>query len=375
MSWFLLIALVIYASAQTYIFIDIRRGLRLRRWAQVCLGLWLGGMVGGPMLVGWLDRREWTGLADGVALVVYTWMAVTFWLVLCFFLTDVWNLLIRVFKRFSRRLRAGRIPGPWRVGVTLVLVALATAWGLREATTLEVRHVEFQADLPPGREQVRIVQISDLHLGLHVRRKGLEHVVGRIEALEPDLIVSTGDVVDASHERVAPLVGLLARLDAPLGKYAIFGNHEFYAGTGVSAEFHEKAGFRLLRQEALEVLPGLWLAGLDDTVGSRRGFRPLTDQNKALSGVDPNGYVILLKHRPDIEGVGTFHLQLSGHTHGGQIWPWHYITALQFPFVAGTHDLGRGSWVHVNRGTGTWGPQVRLFARPEITLITLVARR
>ncbi len=375
MSWFFLIVTAIYASAQGYIFLSFQRSLKPRWWILLLAGTWLALMVAGPWAVSRLDDRGLSEVSNWIAPVVYTWMAVTFWAVVGFALLDIWNLLAWLGKQAWAPLGRGAVPPKVRAPLIFALIALATAWGLWEARNIHVRHLEFQADLPEGVEQVRIVQVSDVHLGLHLQEDRLEDILEHIRRLEPDVLVSTGDLVDSSDGRVMPLAGHLARLNAPLGKYGIFGNHEFYAGTELSTEFHNQAGITLLRQEAVEIVDGLWLAGIDDDVGSRRGFKPLADQSEALAQADKDEFILLLKHRPLIENPQAFNLQLSGHTHGGQIWPWHYITAIQFPYVSGTHRLEGDSWLHTSRGTGTWGPSVRLFAPPEITVITIQARR
>jgi hypothetical protein len=374
--WFFLIFLGIYGSAQAYIFVSVWRSLKPHWPWLIALGAWLLLMLGGPFGIRLIDNAGYLQVSDVVAPVVYTWMAATFWLVLLFAVTDLYNAVVWLVGRLHRPLARFRLAGKPRVIGAAVLVSAAIVWGLIEARSLSVEEIEFSARLPADVEQIRIVQVSDVHLGLHIRRGHLDKIVEEVEALKPDVLISTGDMVDGSFERVRLLTEPLARVGAPLGKYAILGNHEFYVGVEPSLEFHRRAGFHVLRAEARRVVPGLWIAGVDDTVGSRRGFRPKTDESDALADVDEeDAFVILLKHRPHVSNPVDFDLQLSGHTHGGQIWPWHYITATQFPYVNGLHKLAGGAWLHVNRGTGTWGPQVRLFARPEITVITIVNSR
>lgn len=198
----------------------------------------------------------------------------------------------------------------------------------------------------------------------------------RTNALEPDVIAITGDLVDGTvedlREHVAPLAGLRAKH----GVYFVTGNHEYYSGVDAWIAELSRIGVRVLRNERVEIRVGddaIDLAGVDDFSARRvPGHGP--DLKRALEGRDPARELILLAHQPRaIEeasrlGVG---LQLSGHTHGGQIWPWTYLVYLQQPYVSGLHRHGDAQ-VYVSRGTGYWGPPMRLGADAEITKLTLV---
>jgi len=184
------------------------------------------------------------------------------------------------------------------------------------------------------------------------------------------VLVATGDVLDSPYADMRAMAAMMAQVAPPLGKYAIFGNHEFYSGVATSTQFLESAGFTILRHDAVDVGPYLWIAGIDD----RAGRRP--DLERELLSRQPVGrrFRLLLKHRPLVseDSLGRFDLQLSGHTHGGQIYPWHYITRMQFRYVYGLHELGKGSRLFLSTGTGTWGPPMRLGAWPEVVLIRLL---
>ncbi len=182
------------------------------------------------------------------------------------------------------------------------------------------------------------------------------------------------------------LAGMLADVQAPLGKFAVLGNHEFYAGLSQSLAFHAAAGFTMLRQEHVAVTPQLILAGVDDPAGTHLSGSQEPDESNALpalerrsatqaaAAADPRPFVILLKHRPDVHpsSLGRFDLQLSGHTHGGQIFPFHIVHRLIYKYHPGLTDLGGGSKLYLSRGAGTWGPPMRLFAPPEVTIIKLL---
>lgn len=266
-------------------------------------------------------------------------------------------------------------------GLTRVvrLAALATA-GLMTLAALGqglrrpvVRRWEVRLrGLPPALDGTTVLQLSDLHLGAILGRSWLERVRRRVEKLHPDVIVFTGDVLDGSVRRTAGLEKDLSLFSAPKGVWAVTGNHEFYAGLDESVRFMEQAGFHVLRDKAVEAAPGLVLAGVDDlsarrSYGDRDGF-----VRHALAG-RPAGGTILLCHSPlsveDAADSGAG-LMLSGHTHAGQIWPFGEIVRRFYPYLAGRFEV-EGMTLIVSRGTGSWGPPMRLWAPGEMILITL----
>ncbi len=226
-------------------------------------------------------------------------------------------------------------------------------------------------DLRPEDDGLVVVQITDLHLGELLGRNWLARRVDQVQALRPDIILMTGDLLN-EVELVEPLVPLLRRLNAPLGVYAVTGNHEFYAGVEKSVRLFEEAGFRVLRNAAVEAKPGLVLAGVDDLTASRQFNIRNEAISRALVGRPP-GATIFLCHSPwggdEAAKLGAG-LMLSGHTHGGQIWPFTYFVRLVYPHVLGRYTIGRMTWI-VSRGTGFWGPPMRLFREAEILRIML----
>jgi len=162
-----------------------------------------------------------------------------------------------------------------------------------------------------------------------------------------------------------------------LGKYAITGNHEFYAGISEAEEFTRKAGFQMLRGEGVTVDGLINIAGIDDPAGRAAGqYRPV-DEAELLGALPAHHFTILLKHQPVVDGkaLDLFDLQLSGHTHKGQIFPFSLITRLYFPLQTGFFQLSKLSCLRVSRGTGTWGPPIRFLSPPEVAVIDLVPTR
>jgi predicted MPP superfamily phosphohydrolase len=201
----------------------------------------------------------------------------------------------------------------------------------------------------------------------------LRSVIDQIDGMHPDIVVITGDLVDGDAGTVENMVPALKRLNAPLGVYSILGNHEFYAGPDRCRKLMRDAGYVVLDGAAAEVAPGLWIAGVPDS-----GRGPGTDGldgtfEAAFAEVGEGGAVIYLQHSPGNEeataaaGAG---LMLNGHTHGGQIWPFHYMVLRAYPHLAGVREIGSMTQV-VSRGAGRWGAPMRLFAPSEIYRITL----
>jgi predicted MPP superfamily phosphohydrolase len=187
--------------------------------------------------------------------------------------------------------------------------------------------------------------------------------------------VSTGDLVDAQINQLAGLRELLQDLQPRYGKYAITGNHEYFAGLDKALEFTRHAGFTMLRNEARDV-GGITIAGVDDRTAFRVHERVPVADRSVLLPLDRKKFIVFMKHQPlpDPGDAGLFDLMLSGHTHKGQIWPFTYLTRMTYPLNAGDYDLGKGSLLHVSRGTGTWGPPIRFFSLPEVTIIELVRK-
>jgi uncharacterized protein len=294
------------------------------------------------------------------------WMGILFLSLACLFLADIatgfgWLL--------PRQAPATRLTA---LAVAGFLSTVALVQGLRPPTIQD--YEVGLAGLPTSLDGTVLVQLSDMHLGGLLGRRWLSARVAQVEALKPDLLVITGDLVDGDAGEVAPLLPELQHLRAPLGVWAVTGNHEFYAGVNKCVALMEEAGIKVLRNRAEMAAPGLILAGVDD-LSARRQFKvggdPLT---QALEG-RPGGATVLLCHSPlDGERAAALGagLMLSGHTHNGQIWPFGFLVRLAYPRLRGRYEIGAMTLL-VSRGTGTWGPPMRLFGPSEITRVTLRA--
>ncbi len=258
-------------------------------------------------------------------------------------------------------------------GVIFLATAAALRSGLGPPRLVRVPiHVE---SWPRALEGLRIVQISDIHIGPLLGRGFARKLADRVNALRPDLVAVTGDLVDGTVERVGPLVEPLADLDAPYGVYFVTGNHDVYSGDVAWVARVKELGWRVLRNERVTLGSGddvFDLAGVDDHRGDwSRGSTE--DLDAALADRPEGRPVILLAHDPSTfkrASQAGVDLQISGHTHGGQIWPFRWLVRVAVPFVAGLYRRGR-SQVYVSRGTGFWGPPMRLLAPAEITELSI----
>jgi hypothetical protein len=170
---------------------------------------------------------------------------------------------------------------------------------------------------------------------------------------------------------------LLQEINPRYGKFAVTGNHEFFAGLGHVLDFMRGAGFVVLRGEGVNVAGMINIAGVDDPAGARYGLSSGISEHGMLSKLSGKHFTLLLKHQPVVNGAvsGLFDLQLSGHTHGGQMFPFNFVTSRFFQYHRGSFDLPNHSYLYVNRGAGTWGPPIRFLAPPEITVVDLVPEK
>lgn len=376
-------ALLITAGIHYYIWARLVRDLALPAWPhRVLTALVVGLFLSVPVAIA-LGRGAAADSLRPIMLGLWAWTGFMF-LILCLLLaTDLGRLVTNLVASLGsdqppadpeRRLTLSRILGG---GVALVaggMGLVAVRSGLSELVTREVRVTLSR--LPRALDGTTIAQITDLHVGPTIRKEFVELVVERTNALAPDVIAITGDLVDGTVEELRDHVAPLARLRAKYGVYFVTGNHEYYSGVEDWCRELERLGIRVLRNERVSIgtdEASFDLAGVDDYSSGRFGKQP--DLERALGGRDPARELVLLAHQPrhilqaEPYGVG---LQLSGHTHGGQLWPWNYFVRLQQPVVSGLEQIGR-ALVYVSNGTGYWGPPMRLGAPAEITRVVLAA--
>lgn len=378
MSLFILTIFVLYGGMHVYAFLKARSALGFGWGPGLALAVFMLCMIPAVFLVRMLERHEFEGGARALSSVAYTWMAVLFLFFCASVAFDLVNLLLRVPARMGwERSLLSPVPPRLSFCIALALSLLVAMYGYYEALNIRTERLVIEtAKLPEGTDKLTIAQISDIHLGLIVRAPRLRRILEAVSAGKPDILVSSGDLVDAQINHLPGLQEMLQEIQPRYGKFAVTGNHEYYAGIEKALEFSRQSGFTLLRSGETDVGP-IVVAGVDDrTAVQVLGERPVSDR-EVLSKLGRGKFILFLKHQPDPDrdAVGFFDLMLSGHTHGGQIWPFTYFTRLFYLLNAGRYDLGRGSILYVSRGTGTWGPPIRFLSPPEVTIVELVRTR
>jgi hypothetical protein len=340
-------------------------------------------------------RRVWE-------VVAYPWLAVALYLAAALLVSD----LVRLGMAIARRVRARSRPDepkpdpepelakkevpsdfarrdfitralPWTVlaggGVTAAYGTLR-AFTPAEVSTLEVRLRGF----PRALEGLTIVQLTDIHVGSFIRREFMDALVAETNALRPDVVAITGDLVDGDVGRLGAHVARLANIDARHGTFFVTGNHEYYSGADEWTSFLESIGISVLRNRRVEIGDrgaSFDLVGVDDWSGARGSDEQGYDLERALAGRDPDRAAVLLAHQPVNfeEAVGRgIGLQVSGHTHGGQLFPFTSLVAIRYPYHRGHYRHGDGH-LYVSRGCGFWGPPARVGSAPEIVRIALTS--
>ena len=375
-----LFVVCIYISANYYLFHQLSAINRFGTIVDAIAGMIILFMTVAPVLLPIYEHRGSSGSVKIFSLICYIWLA----LLVPFFplavLLDLYNAGIRYAASMNLQLLSLPVISSESTLLTpFVISLLITTYGYFEAKNIKVTRLTLQTGkLPEAVNRIRVAQISDLHLRVIEGDDILDKVVTILEDEKPDLIVSTGDLMDGSIRHIKHLAEPLQRLQPPLGKFAVTGNHELYGGIKKTTRFIEDSGFTLLRGEAVTVGNALSIAGIDFTGGEAKKYssdfqyRP---EKEVLAGLPAGLFTLLLKHRSDVEKdcLGLFDLQLSGHTHRGQIFPMHLATMFLFQHHTGFIELSKGSAIYVSRGTGTAGPPVRFLSAPEVTIIDIVA--
>jgi predicted MPP superfamily phosphohydrolase len=380
---FFAVVILVLGGLHYYIWARLVRDTRLPQpWAAALLAGLIVVATGLPLMR--LVIRRWPGAAQILGWPFYTWLGVSMLLFFLLMGTDVARLLVWIGNKLRSEpapidLARRTLVARGVAGVVTAAAGTLTAVALRSALgPVAVKRVPVTlARWPEAMNGFKLVQLTDIHVGPTIGRAFIETIVAHTNALNPDLIAITGDLVDGTVEELRDSVAPLAQLRARHGVYFVTGNHEYFAGAAPWIGELTRLGIRCLRNERVTIGDGdagFDLAGADDRSGARsREPGHGEDLEKALAGLDPEREVVLLAHQPKSVfaaarfGIG---LQISGHTHGGQIWPFSYLVRLQQPFIAGLHRH-EGAQVYVSRGTGYWGPPMRLGAPAEITQLVL----
>jgi predicted MPP superfamily phosphohydrolase len=376
MTLFLLTFFFLYSSLHLYIFLKIKGAFTLGTGAFIALIFLMAVMICAPILVRLSERQGLEFLARLLSYVGYTWLGLTFLFFTSSLCVDLYRFCIFAAGLVMRTNLSSLSPSSRLAFFIPALVAATIAtYGYFEARSIRTERVVIASPKVPREVgTITIAQISDVHLGLIVREGRLNRILSRVKEAHPDILVSTGDLVDGQIDDLGGLAELLSAIHTRYGKFAVTGNHEFYAGLDQALRFTEEAGFTVLRGETKDAAGFMTIVGVDDLAGKQVGLFRGPSEQPLLAGVPRERFALLLKHRPVIgeEALGLVDLQLSGHTHKGQIFPFNYLSKAFFPHDAGLVPLSRHSFLYVSRGSGTWGPPIRFLAPPEVTVITLV---
>jgi len=375
MSLFLLIFFFLYGALHVHAFIKVKAAFDVGARSGIILALLFAVMVLAPIIVRLSENAGLELFARIMAYVGYLWMGIIFLFFSASLLTDLYRLFVflggsilhKDLALFSLSAKAAFL-------IPLLISLCVSAYGYREALHIRTEHLTFETEkLPQDVEMIRIVQISDVHLGLIVRSERLALILAKVKEAHPDILVSTGDLVDGQINRLEGLAEMLREIKPRYGKFAVLGNHEYYAGIKQAIEFKKAAGFILLRDEGISIDNVITLVGVDDPAAKYSGHYKEVNETALLSSFPHERFTVLLKHRPLVAqgSVGLFDLQLSGHVHKGQIFPFSILTKLYYPKYAGLLRVD-SSLLYVSRGSGTWGPPIRFLASPEVTVIDIV---
>ena len=382
---FFAVFLILLTAIHGYLWLRLVRAPQLPApWRSILTATIVLAGVSIPVVLIFFRGPTAPALARPLVWAAYIWLGTMFLLFVGCLASDVVRSVAWLLRRLTdgaapddarRRFLARGIAG----GVALTGGALA-AWSVRAAVgPVAVRRVEIPLQrLSRQHDGLVIAQLTDLHIGPTIGRAQLQGIVDSTNALEADIVAITGDLVDGSVDELRDAVAPLSQLRARHGVFFVTGNHEYFSGAPQWVEEVSRLGIRVLRNERVEINHNgelLDLAGVDDASAARFGHGHGEDLSRALAGRVPGRTALLLAHQPRTARRSAAYgvdLQLSGHTHGGQIWPFGALVALQQVFLAGLHRQG-DTRVYVSRGTGYWGPPMRLGAPAEISQLVLRA--
>jgi predicted MPP superfamily phosphohydrolase len=359
-----------------YAFLKARAAFAFGTYTGISIAFFMLIMLFAPFVVRLSEQAGFEVFARLMSYIGYTWLGVLFLFVSVSAVIDVYRLAIfsgeLILKQDWTYLR---VPVRHAFFIPLVLSIGIAIYGFFEARDIRTERITVRSPkIPAAAGRLRIVQISDVHLGLIIREERLARILREVKKAEPDILVSTGDLVDGQIDNLSGLADILKGTKARYGRFAITGNHEFYAGLDQALKFTEKAGFTMLRNEGLTIEGLITVAGVDDPQAKSFGLSGQASEKEVLSAFPRDTFTVLLKHRPLIapDALELFDLQLSGHVHKGQIFPFSIITWLYYPTQAGLAELPGNALLYVSRGSGTWGPPIRFLSPPEVTVIDVV---
>lgn len=365
MLYFIISFFIFYALLHLYVY---RRLSLSRRYIPIFIFFYIS-----PLFWSYFDNHVSDPFSYYFIFSSLLWMGFIVYAGFFTLATDLYSGLSSIFDKFLS-LKLPRPTHEMKKFLVLILSIIFSLYSYLETLSLRVERHEITTNKPLyNKERVKILHISDVHFGRIMREDKLKLIQEVWLKEKPDIVFSTGDLVDGNTKKIERIAQALRELTAPLGKYAVLGNHEFYRGVKNSVEFTEKAGFTVLRGRWVD-LGYMAIAGVDDE--ACRYFKACVEpieEEKVLKDIPQDRFIILLKHRPKVkrEVIGRFDLMLSGHLHGGLYFPiGELILKRIYPAHQGLTKID-GSFVHVSKGVGTGGPPMRFFTPPDVALIEL----
>ncbi len=378
MVLFLLIFFLLYGGMHLYAFVKAKSALSFGTLTGLYLSVFMLIMTLAPIIIRWSEKFEFENFARFMAYAGYLWMGILFLFFSVSLCLDIYRLIIHTAGLVFHKDLSTLMPSlKLSFYIPLILSLIIATYGYFEALNIRTERVVIKTHkIPEEIGRLRIVHISDVHVGLIVREKRLRRILTEVKDASPDILVSTGDLVDGQTDNITELSSLFKEIQPAYGKFAVTGNHEFYAGVNQALNFTKKAGFRVLRGEGITAADIINIVGIDDPAGKGYGIYNDISERKLLSQFPEDKFTLLLKHRPVVnkDSLGLFDLQLSGHAHKGQIFPFSIITELYYRNAthAGKLRLVDDSYLYISRGAGTWGPPIRFLSPPEVAVIDLI---
>ncbi len=372
---FLSLYFCFYGAVHLYLLIKWRRAFYFHGTAYFLLFTVLAFMLLAPVNARILESQGHWLASLIMTWAGFLWMGFIFIYVCLALPLDGYHLLVGAGQRLAGSDWTGlMLSRRQSVGFSVVLACGLMIYGAVEAHRISIETVTIRSSrIPSTTSSIRIVQICDIHLGPMLYPGRVASIIHAIEQVQPDILVCSGDLIDGPILHPAAIAADFRNISAPMGKFAVTGNHEYYFGIERASAFIKEAGFTLLGNQSVSVGKHLMFSGVDDPAGGRIEKVKLTEARLA-DALPKDKFTLLLKHRPVIDPntKGRFNLQLSGHTHDGQIFPFGLFLKLLYPLGHGLHPIAADSCLYTSRGTGTWGPPLRILAAPEITVIDVV---
>ncbi len=375
---FLLIVIGIYVAAHSYIYYRMRTSLEFGKITNLAIGLFFIIMIFSPFIIRISENKGLKLLSVFFSYTGYMWMGIISIMIFTLIFLDILNIIIvKVSIYLGIKSNFLYHTNKYTFLLSVILSLLAASIGYFDAKNIRTTKVKLESRyLPENISKLHIVHLSDIHISQTIGSDFISQIVSKTVELKPDLILITGDITDIDPRKNKKIISLLNSLNPPLGKFAVTGNHEFYAGIEMVMNFYQACNIKLIRGETINISESIIIAGVDDDNGSRFSNFADISEDKLLTPIDENKFVILLKHKPFINDAvkNKVDIQLSGHTHGGQIFPFSLIVKQIYKYFYGLYRISDRMHLYVSRGTGYWGPPIRFLAPPEITSIEITRK-